>query len=97
MIKANVTEVNAQELTQHLQETERCKVIIRPHESGFSLRFEPRKTEASSISNMELIAEWAAAHRHTISVFYNEVESAIVVDVKRLFPKDTYNENEILK
>lgn len=99
MIKTDLKEVGAIELIEHLQEIERNDVVLNPHGSnpfGFDLYFVPVATYSSHISNIEVVVKWAEAHRHTISVNYDTEKEAIVLRLKRLFPDEEYNEEEII-
>ena len=96
MIKTDLKEVGAKELIAHLRETESSKVELSSLPVGFDLCFLPTTTEASHVSNIEVVARWAEAHRHTISVAYDTGKEAIVLSLRRLFPDDNYNENEII-
>ena len=99
MIKTNLQEVGAIELIEHLQETESNEVVLNPHGSnpfGFDLYFVPTTTATSHISNIEVVVRWAEAHRHTISVNYDTEKEAIVLRLKRLFPDEEYNREEII-
>ena len=99
MIKTDLSEVGAIELIEHLQETESNEVVLNPHGSnpfGFDLYFVPVANYSSHISNIEVVVKWAEAHRHTISVTYDTEKEAIVLRLKRLFPDEEYNEEEII-
>lgn len=99
MIKTDLKEVGALELIAHLREIERNEVELNPHGSnpfGFDLYFVPITSYASHISNIEVVVRWAEAHRHTISVNYDTEKEAIVLRLRRLFPEEEYNEEEII-
>lgn len=99
MIKTDLKEVGAIELIELLQETESNDVVLNPHGSnpfGFDLYFVPVTNYSSHISNIEVVVKWAEAHRHTISVTYDTENEAIVLRLKRLFPDEEYNEDEII-
>ena len=99
MIKTDLSEVGAIELIEHLQETESNEVVLNPHGSnpfGFDLYYVPVTNYTSHISNIEVVVKWAEAHRHTISVTYDTEKEAIVLRLKRLFPDEEYNEEEII-
>lgn len=99
MIKTNLKEVGAIELVEHLQEIEKNEVELNPYGSnpfGFDLYFVPITSYSSQISNIEVVVKWAEAHRHTISVNYDTEKEAIVLHLRRLFPIEEYNEEEII-
>lgn len=98
MIKTDLKEVGAIELIEHLQEIERNEVELNLYGSnkfGFYLYFVPVSSR-SHISNIELVVKWAETHRHTISVNYDMEKEAIVLRLKRLFPDEEYNRDEII-
>lgn len=100
MDKEKIINLSAQELVEFLREREQCGILANPYHSnpiGFDLYFVPNLFSVSSISNMENIAAWAMAHRHTIQLIYDTFKKSIVVKLNRLYPEDTYQESEIIR
>lgn len=100
MEKENIINLSAQELVEFLREKEQCRILSNPYHSnpiGFDLYFVPNLFSVSSISNMEAITTWAIAHRHAVQLIYDTFKKAIVVKLNRLFPENTYQEEEIIR
>ena len=96
MIGKNIKDMSAVELIEFLRSAERCDIELDRSPFGFDLRFIPLTSYNSSISNMEMIAEWAKLHKHTISVGYDSFKEAIVVRIRKLFPDEMYKDEELL-
>lgn len=100
MDKENIINLSAQELVEFLREKEQCGILANPYHSnpiGFDLYFVPSTFSVSSISNIEAIVSWALAHRHTIQLIYDTFKKSIVVKLNRLFPEESYQEEEIIR
>ena len=99
MISTDLNNVTAQELIQHLQQTEQNAVITNLYDanaSGFDLYFVPTAMYATHISNIEVVVKWAEAHKHTVSVGYDSHKEAIVVHLQRLYPDTEYSKAELV-
>lgn len=84
------------DLIESLRKAERCEVKLDRSPFGFNLRFMQLTSYNSSISNMEMIAEWAKQHKHTISIGYDSFKEAIVVQVRKLYPDEVYEDKELI-
>lgn len=96
----NITNMTAREMVEYLQENEKCQILVNPYHSnpvGFDLYFVPDTFHVSNFSNVEMLVTWAIAHRYTVSLNYDTFKNAIVAKVNRLFPEDTYQEDEIIR
>ena len=96
----NIANMTAREMVERLQENEKCQILTNPYHSnpvGFDLYFVPDTFHVSNFSNVEMLVTWAIAHRYTVSLNYDTFKNAIVAKVNRLFPEDTYQEDEIIR
>ena len=92
--------MTAEEMVEFLRTLEECEILCNPYHSnprGFDLYFVPKSFAISMLLHIELITSWAAAHRHTVVLFYDTFKRAIVAKVNRLFPENTYPPEDILK
>ena len=95
-----IKRMNAREMVDFISTLEECEVLCNPYHSnprGFDLYFVPKSFSISMILHIELVTEWAAAHRHTVVMLYDTFKRAIVVKVNRMFAENTYQPEEILK
>lgn len=100
MSSYNITDMSALEMVEFLQEKEKCQILVNPYHSnkiGFDLYFAPEVFTLSSISNIEALVDWARAHRYTVYLEYDVFKKSICAKVNRLFPEDTYQEEEIIR
>lgn len=100
MNQENIISMSAKDMAAHLQEVEECQVLVNPYHSnpmGFDLYFVPDTFHVSKFSNVEILVAWAEAHRHTVSLNYDTFKKAIVAKVNRIYPEDTYQEEEIIR
>lgn len=100
MNQKNITSLSAIELVEFLRENETCSILANPYHSnpvGFDLYFVPNTFSVSSISNIEVLVEWANAHRYSVSLLYDTFKKAIVAKVNRLYPENQYQEEEIIR
>ena len=92
--------MNAREMVDFISTLEECEVLCNPYHSnprGFDLYFVPKSFETSMLLHIELITSWAAAHRYTVILLYDTFKRAIVAKVNRLFPRNTYPPEDILR
>lgn len=92
--------MTAAELVEYLRTVESCEIRCNPYHSnprGFDLYFVPQLFCLSKIEHIIEISVWAQAHRHTILLLYDTCQKAIEVKINRLFPEDTYQEDEIIR
>ena len=95
-----IKRMNAREMVDFISTLEECEVLCNPYHSnprGFDLYFVPKSFAVSMLLHIELIASWAAAHRHTVVLLYDTFKRAIVAKVNRLFPEETYDPEDVLK
>lgn len=100
MSSNSITNMSAREMVEHLQENEKCQILVNPYHSnkiGFDLYFAPEVFTLSSISNIEELVDWAKAHRYKIYLVYDEFKKSICAKINRLFPEDTYQEDEKIR
>ena len=98
--KEEIQRMTAAEMVEFLRTLEECEVLCNPYHSnprGFDLYFVPKSFSISMILHIELVTEWAAAHRHTVVMLYDTFKRAIVVKVNRMFAENTYQPEDILK
>lgn len=95
-----IQRMTAREMVDFISTLEECEVLCNPYHSnprGFDLYFVPKTFAISILLHIELVTSWAAAHRHTVVLVYDTFKRAIVAKINRLFPENTYQEDEIIR
>lgn len=88
MINSDIDKVSLPELLEHLGDIESSPMRVKRAYDNTRLIFEPTPTEVAHVSNIDVICNWAAAHRHSVSIQTNGADNGIAVVITRLFPED---------
>ena len=95
-----IKKMNAREMVDFISILEECEVLCNPYHSnpkGFDLYFVPKSFAISMLLHVELITNWADAHRYTVVLLYDTFKRAIVAKLNRLYPIEQYEPEDIIQ
>ena len=95
-----IKKMNAREMVGFISTLEECEVLCNPYHSnpkGFDLYFVPKSFAISMLLHVELITNWADAHRYTVVLLYDTFKRAIVAKLNRLYQIEQYEPEDIIQ